>query len=144
VDGDTVLVLDRTPIRLPEPLARLLAELADQPPPSGWAANSPHRWLFPGIRPGQHVSDTAVARPLAAHPHPHPARPHNRAGPTRPGPAACSPRPPCWASTSLPPSSGANAPPPTGAPTSRPADTLPSSGDGARATKASGRGTPAR
>ncbi|MFD5978348.1 MULTISPECIES: hypothetical protein [Streptomyces] len=67
MDGDTVLVLDRTPIRLPEPLARLLAELADRPPPSGWAANSPHRWLFPCSRPGQHVSDTALARRLAAH-----------------------------------------------------------------------------
>ncbi|MEW1892216.1 hypothetical protein [Streptomyces sp. NPDC085659] len=67
VDGDTVLVLDRTPIRLPEPLARLLAELAERPPPSGWAANSPHRWLLPGSRPGQHVSDTALARRLAAH-----------------------------------------------------------------------------
>ncbi|TRV73343.1 hypothetical protein FKN01_27700 [Streptomyces sp. 130] len=39
VDGDMVLVLDRTPIRLPKPLARLLAELADRPPHSGWAAN---------------------------------------------------------------------------------------------------------
>ncbi|MBZ9644322.1 hypothetical protein [Streptomyces sp. PSKA30] len=67
VDGHTVLVLDRTPIRLPEPLARLLAELAEQPRPSGWAANSPHRWLFPGIRPGQHVSGTVLARRLAAH-----------------------------------------------------------------------------
>jgi hypothetical protein len=62
-----MLVLDRTPIRLPEPLASLLAELADRPPPSGWAANSPHRGLFPGSRSGQHVSDTALARRLAAH-----------------------------------------------------------------------------
>ncbi|MFI7088892.1 hypothetical protein ACIBUR_35520 [Streptomyces anulatus] len=48
VDGHAVLVLDHTPIQLPEPLARLLADLANQAPPSGWAANSPRRWLFPG------------------------------------------------------------------------------------------------
>ncbi|MFB8242673.1 hypothetical protein ACFC58_39690 [Kitasatospora purpeofusca] len=67
LDGHPVLVLDRTPIRLPEPLARLLTQLADQAPPSGWAANSPRRWLFPGIRPGQHISATALSRCLAAH-----------------------------------------------------------------------------
>lgn len=67
VDGHTVLVLDRTPIRLPALLAHLLAELADRPPPSGWAANSPRRWLFPGNRPGQHLSGTVLARRLAAH-----------------------------------------------------------------------------
>lgn len=91
VDGHTVLVLDRTPTRLPEPLARLLAELADQPPPSGWAANSPHRWLFPGTRPARLRcrSRPAFGRP----PHPHPAGPHHRVGPARPGPAARCPRP---------------------------------------------------
>ncbi|KOG22557.1 MULTISPECIES: hypothetical protein [Streptomyces] len=62
-----MLVLDRTPIRLPEPLARLLAELAHQLPPSGWAANSPRRWLFPGTRPSRHVSGTVLARRLAVH-----------------------------------------------------------------------------
>ncbi len=56
VDGHAVLVLDRTPIRLAGPLAHLLAELVEQPAPSGWAANSPRRWLFPGNRPGQHLS----------------------------------------------------------------------------------------
>nr|WSU78263.1 hypothetical protein OG499_37370 [Streptomyces anulatus] len=61
-----MLVLDHTPIQLPELLARLLADLADQAPPSGWAANSPRRWLFPGIRPGQHLSSNALCR-LAAH-----------------------------------------------------------------------------
>ncbi|MFD3657801.1 hypothetical protein [Streptomyces sp. NPDC058620] len=67
VDGHAVLVLDHTPIQLPEPLARLLADLADQAPPSGWAANSPRRWLFPSIRPGQHLSSSALCRRLAAH-----------------------------------------------------------------------------
>ncbi|MFF5088959.1 hypothetical protein [Streptomyces niveus] len=67
VDSHPVLVLAETPIRLPEPVALLLAELAAQPPPSGWAANSPHRWLFPGTRPGQHISSVALARRLAAH-----------------------------------------------------------------------------
>ncbi|GGT75594.1 hypothetical protein GCM10010207_85850 [Streptomyces atratus] len=67
VDGHPVLVLAETPIRLPEPAARLLAELAAAPPPSGWAANSPRRWLFPGNGPGRHVSGAVLARRLAAH-----------------------------------------------------------------------------
>ncbi|MER5436048.1 hypothetical protein [Streptomyces sp. NPDC002588] len=67
VESHPVLVLARTPIRLPEPAALLLTELAAQPPPSGWAANSPRRWLFPGNRPGQHLSGPALARRLAAH-----------------------------------------------------------------------------
>jgi hypothetical protein len=67
VDSHPVLVLAETPIRLPEPVALLLAELAAQPPPSGWAANSPRHWLFPGTRPGQHISSVALARRLAAH-----------------------------------------------------------------------------
>ncbi|MFE7332585.1 hypothetical protein ACFU8W_48670 [Streptomyces sp. NPDC057565] len=45
-----------------------LARIAsDAPPPSGWAANSPRHWLFPGTRPGQHLSAAALARRLAAH-----------------------------------------------------------------------------
>jgi hypothetical protein len=67
VDGHTVLVLDRTPIRLPESLALLLTELTRQEPPGGWAANSPRRWLFPGTRPGLHISSTVLARHLTAH-----------------------------------------------------------------------------
>ncbi|MFE2729389.1 hypothetical protein [Kitasatospora sp. NPDC059327] len=67
VDGHAVLLLDRTPIRLPEPLARLLADVVDQAPPGGWAANSPRCWLFPGVRPGQHISASALSRRLAAH-----------------------------------------------------------------------------
>lgn len=67
VDGHTVLVLDRTPIRVPEPLALLLSELTRQEPPAGWAANSPRRWLFPSTRPGQHISSTVLARRLRAH-----------------------------------------------------------------------------
>ncbi|WP_198544864.1 MULTISPECIES: hypothetical protein [unclassified Streptomyces] len=67
VDGHTVLILDRTPIRLPEPLALLLTKLTRQEPPGGWAANSPRRWLFPGTRPGRHLSSTVLARRLTAH-----------------------------------------------------------------------------
>ncbi|WTX01090.1 hypothetical protein OG216_47620 (plasmid) [Streptomycetaceae bacterium NBC_01309] len=61
------IVLDHVPILLPEPLARVLAGLAAQPPPSGWAANSPRRWLFPGSRAGTHASATVLSRRLAAH-----------------------------------------------------------------------------
>ncbi|SCE05053.1 hypothetical protein GA0115237_10884 [Streptomyces sp. ScaeMP-6W] len=67
VDGHTVLILDRTPIRLPEPLALLLTKLTRQEPPGGWAVNSPRRWLFPGTRPGRHLSSTVLARRLTAH-----------------------------------------------------------------------------
>ncbi|MFD3557034.1 hypothetical protein ACFWWA_33755 [Streptomyces goshikiensis] len=65
-NGDQAVVLDRVPIRLPGSLAALLTELSDQTP-SGWAANSPSRWLFPGTRPGQHLSATVLARRLTAH-----------------------------------------------------------------------------
>ncbi|MER6319999.1 hypothetical protein ABT237_40580 [Streptomyces sp. NPDC001581] len=65
-NGDQAVVLDRIPIRLPGSLATLLTELSDQTP-SGWAANSPSRWLFPGTRPGQHLSATVLARRLTAH-----------------------------------------------------------------------------
>ncbi|MFA7767780.1 hypothetical protein [Streptomyces sp. NRRL S-448] len=67
-DGeDTFLTLDRTPIPLPAPLGRLLTVLANRPPPTNWAANSPRGWLFPGGRPGQHLSATVLGRRLAAH-----------------------------------------------------------------------------
>lgn len=65
MDGHPVLVLDRTPIRLPAPLAVLLTELI-QRPVAGWAANVPRRWLFPGPRPGGHISAVVLARRLAA------------------------------------------------------------------------------
>ncbi|MER6504456.1 hypothetical protein ABT218_35335 [Streptomyces sp. NPDC001455] len=57
----------RPVVRPPEPVALLLAELAAQSPPSGWATNSPRHWLFPGTRPGQHISSATLARRLAAH-----------------------------------------------------------------------------
>ncbi|WP_329292773.1 hypothetical protein [Streptomyces sp. NBC_01455] len=66
-DEGVDLVLDRVPMRLPEALARLLTELADQPPPAGWAANHPNRWLFPAVGPGRHITGGALARRLAAH-----------------------------------------------------------------------------
>ncbi|WP_405785945.1 hypothetical protein [Streptomyces sp. NBC_01367] len=37
------------------------------PAPTNWAANSSQDWLFPGDRPGQHLSATVIGRRLAAH-----------------------------------------------------------------------------
>lgn len=65
-DDHTVLVLDQTPLRLPGSLTDLLRELAHRPGP-GWVANAPRRWLFPGPRPGQHLSAPTLARRLTAH-----------------------------------------------------------------------------
>ncbi|MEU6974035.1 hypothetical protein AB0A71_41230 [Kitasatospora aureofaciens] len=65
--SDTVLVLDRVPIHLPSPLARLLTELTNQPPPPGWIANHPGRWLFPSTEPGCHLTGGGLGRRLAAH-----------------------------------------------------------------------------
>ncbi|MFJ3841122.1 hypothetical protein ACIPY6_37250 [Streptomyces sp. NPDC090054] len=67
VGEDTFLTLDRTPIPLPVPLGALLADLANRPPPTNWAANTARGWLFPGGRPGQHLSATVLGRRLAAH-----------------------------------------------------------------------------
>lgn len=64
---DTFLILDLTPIPLPASLASLLADLRDMPAPTNWAANSSQDWLFPGGRPGQHLSATVIGRRLAAH-----------------------------------------------------------------------------
>ncbi|MBP0451201.1 hypothetical protein J5Y04_16870 [Kitasatospora sp. RG8] len=40
-DDEAVLVLDRVPIYLPDPLARLLTDFANRLRPPGWAANHP-------------------------------------------------------------------------------------------------------
>ncbi|MFF3652713.1 hypothetical protein ACFYXV_29265 [Streptomyces sp. NPDC002181] len=64
---DTFLTLDRTPIPLPALLGGLLADLTNRPPPTNWAANTSRGWLFPGGRPGQHLSATVLGRRLAAH-----------------------------------------------------------------------------
>ncbi|MEU2835334.1 hypothetical protein ABZ667_43360 [Streptomyces lavendulae] len=64
---NTFLTLDLTPIPLPGSLAGLLTDLTDMPPPTNWAANSSQEWLFPGNRPGQHLSATVLGRRLAAH-----------------------------------------------------------------------------
>ncbi|MGW4049546.1 hypothetical protein ACWENA_01845 [Streptomyces sp. NPDC004779] len=65
-DGRTTLRLDDTPIRLPDPLDRLLCRLAEQQLHHGWAATS-SSWLFPGARPGSHRSTGPLSRALAAH-----------------------------------------------------------------------------
>ncbi|MEV7601249.1 hypothetical protein AB0O91_28175 [Kitasatospora sp. NPDC089797] len=65
--NDTVLVLDRVPIRLPEPVAWPLTELTNQPTPPGWVANHPDHWLFPSTEPGRHLSGGRLGRRLAAH-----------------------------------------------------------------------------
>ncbi|MFF4344304.1 hypothetical protein ACFY00_30795 [Kitasatospora sp. NPDC001540] len=63
--GDqAALVLDQIPVRLPASLASLLLELTHRPPPVGWAANRPGRWLFPGTEPGRHLTSTALMRRL--------------------------------------------------------------------------------
>jgi hypothetical protein len=64
---ETVLVLDRVPIRLPAPLPRLLSEFANQPRPPGWVTNYPNRWLFPAAEPGRHITGSALARRLTDH-----------------------------------------------------------------------------
>ncbi|MFJ5927567.1 hypothetical protein ACIQF6_33730 [Kitasatospora sp. NPDC092948] len=65
--SETVLVLDRVPIRLPAPLARLLTDFADRPRQPGWAANHPNPWLFPSTDPGRHVTGGSLVRRLTAH-----------------------------------------------------------------------------
>lgn len=119
VGEDTFLTLDLTPIPLPASLASLLADLRDMPAPTNWAANSSQDWLFPGDRPGQHLSATVIGRRLAAHQSPigPPAPP-----PSSPWPRTCPQRSSgrCSASTPSPPPTGDDAPPPTGPPTSKP------------------------
>ncbi|TVL87385.1 hypothetical protein [Streptomyces sp. SAJ15] len=66
-DNTTFLTLDRTPIPLPASLARLLTDLVERPEPTGWAANTPSGWLFPGHLPGAHLSAAVLGRRLAAH-----------------------------------------------------------------------------
>ncbi|MFE2324782.1 hypothetical protein ACFXD5_12845 [Streptomyces sp. NPDC059385] len=67
VGEGSFLTLSRTPIPLPASLADLLTDLSYIPAPTNWAANSSHDWLFPGCRPGQHLSGTVLGRRLAAH-----------------------------------------------------------------------------
>ncbi|WP_327739835.1 hypothetical protein OG749_44250 [Streptomyces nojiriensis] len=75
VGEDTFLTLDLTSIPLPASLASLLADLRDMPAPTNWAANPAQDWLFPGGRPGRHLSATVIGRRLAAHHSPNrPAR----------------------------------------------------------------------
>ncbi|MGW7065237.1 hypothetical protein ACWGHM_43140 [Streptomyces sp. NPDC054904] len=64
-DGEAVLLLDRVPIRLPEPLALLAAELTSRQRTPGWATAYPSRWMFPAARPARHL--TGAGRRLAAH-----------------------------------------------------------------------------
>lgn len=66
-DDTTFLTLDRTPIPLPASLAQLLTELVERPMLTGWAANTPSGWLFPGHLPGAHLSAAVLGRRLAAH-----------------------------------------------------------------------------
>ncbi|WP_405656972.1 hypothetical protein [Streptomyces sp. RK9] len=65
-DGTSCLTLNHTPIPLPDSLARLLCDLAARPAPTGWAANTPSAWLFPGHLPGAHLSSAVLGRRLAA------------------------------------------------------------------------------
>ncbi|MET9607073.1 hypothetical protein ABZZ17_18640 [Streptomyces sp. NPDC006512] len=65
-DGHAVLLLDDTPIRLPDPLSAVLTRLAEAPKP-GWRGNVPGTWLFPGSRPGTHRGTGSLARALTEH-----------------------------------------------------------------------------
>ncbi|NJQ17175.1 hypothetical protein [Streptomyces bohaiensis] len=66
-DGTKFLTLDRIPIPLPASLGQLLTNLVEHPAPTGWAANSPSGWLFPGHLPSAHLSSVVLGRRLAAH-----------------------------------------------------------------------------
>ncbi|WP_035875972.1 hypothetical protein [Kitasatospora cheerisanensis] len=66
-NGDTVLLLDRVPLLLPDPLGLLLTAFADRPRPTGWAANHPNPWHFPSAEPGRHITGSTLARRLTAH-----------------------------------------------------------------------------
>ncbi|MFI6850509.1 hypothetical protein OG535_40355 [Kitasatospora sp. NBC_00085] len=65
--GQSSLLLDRTPVRLPQPLADVLSRLANRPAGVSWSANTTRHWLFPGVRPGTHISTDSIARGLASH-----------------------------------------------------------------------------
>ncbi|MFB7678462.1 hypothetical protein ACFC26_44430 [Kitasatospora purpeofusca] len=66
-NGESSLLLDRTPVRLPQPLTDILSRLASRPAGVSWSANTARYWLFPGARPGTHLSTDSLARGLAAH-----------------------------------------------------------------------------
>lgn len=66
-NNETVLILDRIPLRLPGPLSQLLTDFTNQPPPPGWAINYPNRWLFPAAEPSRHITGTTMARRLTTH-----------------------------------------------------------------------------
>ncbi|GHE39424.1 hypothetical protein GCM10018785_06300 [Streptomyces longispororuber] len=69
VDNTFFLTLDHAPIPLPVYLGHLLAHLARRAASTGWAANTPADWLFPGHLPGAHLSAIAVSHRLTAPPH---------------------------------------------------------------------------
>ncbi|MEO5900085.1 MAG: hypothetical protein ABIR68_08130, partial [Ilumatobacteraceae bacterium] len=54
----TTLRLGVTPVKLPEPVARLVLELRDRPPLTSTPVRGDHAWLFTGKVPG---------RPMVAH-----------------------------------------------------------------------------
>ena len=64
--GHTTLTLGTTPIRVPEPLAGHLHDLAGQRRQLGQIpAGGPGPWLFPGLHPGQPVLPATISHRLA-------------------------------------------------------------------------------
>jgi hypothetical protein len=63
-DGQVTLLLGRTPTALPEPLANLILDLVSTRRPFGQPGRTP--WLFPGQRPGQHISADRLGQRLIA------------------------------------------------------------------------------
>ena len=62
------LLLDQHPVLIPPPLTDLIGQLhAAAAPPACSPAGKPASWLFPGLRPGQHLAVNGLVHQLNAH-----------------------------------------------------------------------------
>lgn len=64
-DGQTWISLARDPVPLPEPIARLIAQLAAARRNMTTAGHPDSPWVFPGQAPGQHVQAKQLSARLA-------------------------------------------------------------------------------
>jgi hypothetical protein len=64
-DGQTWIRLGRDPVPLPEPVARLVVQLAAARPNMTTAGHPDSPWLFPGQAPGQHLQSKQLSTRLA-------------------------------------------------------------------------------